>query len=442
MSNMISAQEDIQIDVKNSFKAFEKSLNGTSTSYIHQIRRKAFEFFQKNGLPDHKNEEYKYFNITRLLNKNFSFENTYSSNQVTKEEFDHIAIGGESISLVFINGQFNQDFSDLSLLNGKIVIQSFTEAYKDHKEDIDHHFSKYADFTKDAFIALNTSFSKDGIYIKVDDGQIIEKPIYLYFITDTRAGKNIVYPRNLVTVGSNSQVKLVEFHHHFGDDEIFTNMVSEYAISKDSIVDYYKVQDDNPLNYQVNTTVFHQEDRSVINTYAFSLGGKMVRNNLNISLDAKHAESNMYGLYALNKSSHVDNHTTVDHRQPDSFSNELYKGILNDQSTGVFNGKIYVQQIAQKTNAFQSNKNILLSDDATINTKPQLEIWADDVKCSHGCTTGQMDDEALFYLRSRGLDLESARAFLLFAFAEDVMEKVKIPELREYLENSISKRLY
>ncbi len=222
----------------------------------------------------------------------------------------------------------------------------------------------------------------------------------------------------------------------------FSNLVTEAVVLENSELNFYSIQNDTGNRYQYNLTQFHQSNFSRINTFTFTLSGKLIRNNLQLSLDGEGIESHMYGLYLLNNDTLADNHTVVDHKKANSFSNELYKGIMDGNSKGVFNGKIYVRPNAQKTNAFQANRNILLTDKATVNTKPQLEIWADDVKCSHGCTTGQLDEEALFYLQTRGISKETARAMMLYAFAGEILDNVKHAELKTYLDQLVSERLH
>jgi len=244
-----------------------------------------------------------------------------------------------------------------------------------------------------------------------------------------------------VYVSENAQVELAETYATLGLSESFTNQVMEIIVEKDAIVDYYKVQNDAAHTNQVSTTHFRQVGKSVVRAVTISLNGGIVRNNLNVALEAEHSESHLYGLYFLKAQTHVDNHTVVDNVKPNCLSNELYKGIIDDDSTAVFNGKIFVQPQAQKTNAFQSNKNILLSDNASVNTKPQLEIFADDVKCSHGCTVGQLNEEGLFYLRSRGISEKTARALLIRSFAVDILEHIKLLPIRDYVDQLISERL-
>jgi Fe-S cluster assembly protein SufD len=264
----------------------------------------------------------------------------------------------------------------------------------------------------------------------------------LRFIADARETNVAAQPRNLIVAGKRAEVKVAEAFRSFGENVSFTNAVTEVYVAEEANVHYYKVQNETDQSYNIGTTAVYQEGRSVFTANTVTANGGFVRNNLNIKIDGEYAEANMFGLYIPNGKQHVDNHTGVDHAKPNSNSNELYKGILKDKSTGVFNGKIYVRQDAQKTNAFQSCKNVLISNDATMNTKPQLEIWADDVKCSHGTTTGQLNDDALFYMQARGISKDSARALLMLAFAQEVIDKMEIPAIKEYLEGLIVEKIY
>ena len=247
--------------------------------------------------------------------------------------------------------------------------------------------------------------------------------------------------RHSVSVGNNAQATICEYFVSKGDNPTFTNSAVNSTVGSNGILNHYKLGLDGQADLRVDNTTCHQEGNSVFNTLNVNFGGRVIRNNLNILLDGEHCEANLDGLYIPAEGGLVDNHTAVDHRLPNSVSNELYKGIMDNNSTGVFNGKVFVRQDAQKTNAFQSNKNILLADTATINTKPQLEIWADDVKCSHGCTTGQLDSEQLFYLRARGLDEPNARKLLLKAFAEEIVDRIKLDEVKEIAEALLDERL-
>ena len=294
---------------------------------------------------------------------------------------------------------------------------------------------------KDGIHALNTAFLQEGIFLHVKKGKVVEHPVYLYHIIDARSGNILSQPRTLIYIGEAAQVDFAETYATLGLSESFTNEVTEIVVEKEAVVEYYKIQNDVSSSNQVNTTHFRQIGKSHVHTVNISLNGGIIRNNLNIALEAAHCETNLHGLYFLKGQTHVDNHTVVDNVKPNCLSNELYKGVIDDSATAVFNGKIYVQPYAQKTNAFQSNKNILLSDTATVNTKPQLEIFADDVKCSHGCTVGQLDEEGLFYLRSRGIGEQKAKSLLVHAFAVDILEHIKLEPIKEHVDKLISERL-
>jgi Fe-S cluster assembly protein SufD len=265
--------------------------------------------------------------------------------------------------------------------------------------------------------------------------------VYIYNIVDAKTNNILSQPRVLIYVSQNAQVIFAETYATIGKSESFINQVTEVVVEQDALLEYYRIQNDASHANQVNTTHIRQIGKSLVNTVTVSLDGGIVRNNLNIAMEAEHSESHFYGLYFLKGNTHVDNHTVVDNVKPHCESNELYKGVVDDSSTAVFNGKIFVQKDAQKTNAYQSNKNLLLSNNASVNTKPQLEIFADDVKCSHGCTVGQLDEEAFFYLRSRGISEKSAKSLLIHAFAVDILEHIKPEKVRAYVDQLIAERL-
>ncbi|ELR68968.1 Iron-sulfur cluster assembly protein SufD [Fulvivirga imtechensis AK7] len=441
MSEVI--KDAIEQEFTTNFEALEKRLNGASALPIHQVRKKAINAFQELGLPTARNEEYKYTDLKKALQKTFDFKAPSPQGKINRETIEECLIPGlDANILIFINGVFSNELSTIISPEDQLTIKDLEAATMEDKELIDNYFAQYANYEHDAFIALNTAFTEHGSFIHIPDNKLVEKPIALYFFNDAQAGKSYNQPRNLFIVGKSSQATFLEVFYTVGKHESFTNIVSEIVVNENANAEYYKIQNNRDTAFHVGTTQVWQARNSQFSAYTFTLNGAMIRNNLNIASDGEGCESHMYGLYLLHGKTHVDNHTEIDHIKPNSFSNELYKGIMEDQSHGVFNGKVYVRQAAQKTNAFQSNKNILLSDQATINSKPQLEIWADDVKCSHGCTTGQLDEEALFYLQSRGVSKERARVLLLYAFAVEVLENVKLEPLKAYLEDLISERLH
>jgi Fe-S cluster assembly protein SufD len=290
-------------------------------------------------------------------------------------------------------------------------------------------------------VALNTAFTKDGALIKIDNFAHIEEAIELYNIT-TCPGIKMIQPRHHIEVGEGAEVTFVESYHNLCVGSSFTNAVNTIKVGKNANLHYIKIEHPKrPNTYIIDHTLIEQAANSTLNLFTVTLSGDLVRNHLHVTVNGEHASTNLMGLYVLNKNNHGDNKTTVDHAVPNCYSNELYKGILGGTSTGVFNGKIIVREDAQKTNAYQNNRNILVSDEATINTQPQLEIFADDVKCSHGATSAQIDDSELFYLRARGIGKEKARGLLMFAFAEEIIEKIKNESARQYLENEVAHAL-
>lgn len=423
------------------FEAFETQLNGQSKSDVHKVRKAALAQLQSVGLPTPKNEEYKFTNLTKALSKTFDFASATPSFNLQKEQIEAFKIDSlDAYNLYFLNGKFSEELSDSIDIKG-VTLSSLKSQLKSDSEAVSQHFGTEASHEADPFIAMNTAFTQEGIYLKVEDKVVIDKPIALYFVGDSSENQLSYFIRNMIIGGKFAEFTVIEKFNTSGSNESFTNVVNEFTIAEGAHVQHFNIENDQDSAYHISNTNASQQANSHFTTNTIALNGAMVRNNLNIKLDAEGCETHMNGLYVLKGKTHVDNHTVVDHMKPNSYSNELYKGIMDDRSKGVFNGKIFVRQDAQKTNAFQSNKNVLLSDQATVNTKPQLEIWADDVKCSHGCTTGQLDEDALFYLQARGIQKDKARAMLLHAFASDVLENIDNEAVKDYLESIISERL-
>lgn len=411
----------------------------TKTFTSNDTRRKnALEAFQKLGLPSNKSEEYRFTPITRALEKNFNFEIENSASALTS--IDQFLIPGVDANLiVFINGEYVTRFSKVISPEKEVKFSSLSTAIQ--TGEATEYFEKHLKTSADVFTAINSAFWKDGVFIKVPANTKVEKPVFILHINDADKAQSICHTRLLVVVEEGAEVTLIERSASVGSNNIFHTFAEEIVVKKNASLDYIKIQNDEGKLHQVANTQIHQSEKSHLNTFTLTLNGSVIRNNFNIAIDGEHCESHFYGLYLLNGNTIADNHTVVDHIKPNSFSNEMYKGVMDGNSKGVFNGKIFVRPNAQKTNAFQSNRNILLTDTATINTKPQLEIWADDVKCSHGCTSGQLDEEALFYLRSRGIPMKEAKAMLLYAFAAETLEPIKNTELKNYLDGLISQRL-
>ncbi|AQG77903.1 Fe-S cluster assembly protein SufD [Spirosoma montaniterrae] len=421
------------------FHANEERMNGEAKMPLHQVRRAALKQFDLLGFPTIRHEEWKYSNVSGLFKQAFELdENT----TVTEADLAPLAIPNlEGNVLYFVNGRYHPELSRIVSPASQLSITTFAEALKADPDFIGSHFARYADYQDNAFTALNTALANDGAVLRIPDNTVVEQPVILRFVSDCRQNNITSQPRNLVIVGRNAEVTMAESFRTMGDRASFVNVVTEIVLNRDARMQYYKVQNESEQAYHIGTTQVSQADNSHFYSATVTLNGHFVRNNLNIVLNGQHAEAFMYGLYMPNGRQHVDNHTLVDHAMPNSYSSELYKGILDDNGTGVFNGKIYVRPDAQKTNAYQSCKNVVLSPGASMNTKPQLEIFADDVKCSHGTTTGQLNDEALFYMRSRGIPKDEARTLLLYAFAQDVLSQIKIQPIREFLNGVVVEKL-
>ena len=434
----------LQESFTQQFDAYEKQLNGQRSEELYQRRRAALEVLERTGLPGKKDEEYKYTPITRALEKQYA-DLTTSSAEIESDDIqkqlEAWRIQEEANLLVFVNGQFSEKHSTIISPAAEIKIQSLAEAMQTQPELMNRYFAQQTATSSDSFVALNTALALEGTVVHVPKGQVVTHPVHLYFISDTRQGNTFSQVRNLFVVEANSQVTFTEMFCHTGEHAGYYNSTTEIWLHENAVAYYHKIQNEGPTAYHTGNTYVYQSANSLFQAVTVTLDGAIIRNNLNVSLDAEGCETHMYGLYMLKGKAHVDNHTAVDHLKPNSFSNELYKGIMDDASHGVFNGKIYVRPDAQKTNAFQSNRNILLTDTASIDTKPQLEIWADDVKCSHGATTGQIDAEQLFYLRARGLDKVQARSLLLQAFAGDVIQNIKSEALQAMMNEIIAQRL-
>jgi len=423
----------------NEFKLFENSLNGESTAPIHKIRKEAISNFSNLDFPNTRDEEWKYTNISPLLKYNFkpSLEKQdVKQEQVNKYLFDEL----EHSLLVFVNGHFDAGLSRIKHLPKGVIAGSIAGAIKEKSPVVEKHFGKYADYENQIFTALSTAYTKDGAFIYVPDGKIVEEAIHILFLT-TESDENILtQPRNLFVAGKNSQVRLIEHYASLGENIYFTNSVTEIFADENSIVDHVKLQEENKKSFHVARMEIDQEKNSNFSSHAISLGGDIARNDFNSRFNDEGGECMMNGLFLTDGTQLFDTHSLIDHAKPHCNSHEHYKGILDDKSRGVFNGKVIVRQDAQKTNAFQENNNIILSNDALINTKPQLEIFADDVKCSHGATIGQLDEEAMFYLKSRGIGEETSKSILIHAFASDVIKSIKIKAIKDYVEKILSNR--
>lgn len=400
-----------------------------------QLREEAMESFSAQGIPGRKHEEYKYVNMELMLKGDFAL---HAHKTVAAGEIAKAQILKNVVLIVLENGTFSEKASTISNLPEGLEIINIAETRSNAAFQL--HYAKYAEVNADPFVAMNTALASGGVFIHVAKNAVIETPVHILNVSSVDEN-TIINSRNLIVLEENAQAKIIEsFVTIDSKAKSFNNSLTEIVIGARANLQHYKIQDEAEPGYLVNTTQAYQQKQSIFTTNNFTLSGSLVRNNLTIVLDDEFIETHLNGLYLTKGNQTVDNHTLVDHRKPNCNSNELYKGIIEEKSAATFNGKIFVRKDAQKTNAFQSNKNILLSDDGTINTKPQLEIYADDVKCSHGTSTGKLDEDKIFYLRARGLSEASAKKLLMHAFASEVVENIKIEELREFVEEKIAAR--
>ncbi len=429
---------DLKDKLVSSFLAFENNIDVEHP--VHDIRSEAIKNFESRGFPNKKQEAWKYTSLNSLLKVDFSIfpkeENTLEYRDVKKYFLHDI----DTYKIVFIDGIYSSYLSETTHDGVDICLMSSALTKPMYKQVIDVYFNKVAS-TEESLTTLNTAFSREGAYIYIPKNKAPKKPVeILHFATGNEASL-LLQPRNLIVVEENAELQVIERHQSLTTNEVFTNSVTEIFAAKNAIVDYYKLQNNFKSASLIDNTYISQKDSSEVSVHTFSFGGKLTRNNLNFYQNGEHINSTLKGVTILGEKQHVDHHTLVHHLQPNCESHQDYKGIYGEQSTGVFNGKIIVDKLAQKTNAFQQNNNVLISDKATINTKPQLEIFADDVKCSHGCTIGQLDMDALFYLQSRGIPKKEATALLMYAFSNNVLESVRIPELKARINKLVATKL-
>lgn len=424
------------------FESFEKSLNGEASSKIHTVRKAAIARFAELGFPTTRDEEWKYTDISSFAGVQFEPVVKDKQDYSTVNDVKEFLFQNSGFSrLVFVNGQYAKRLSSNPSLPPGVIVGSLAEALKNENGVVHEHLARHARYEKNAFVALSTAFLKDGAYIFVPNGVILGTPVHVLHVS-TGFGKDLAsHPRNLIIAGANSQMTVIESYVSLSNDRYFTNTVTEIVLGENAVIEHEKLQMESPRALHVGLTHVQQARNSQFISNSMSFGGELVRNNITAILDGEGAECTLNGLYHGSGNQLVDNHTAIDHVKPNCSSHELYKGIMEGTSKGVFNGKIIVREEAQKTDAKQTNKNLILSEGATVDTKPQLEIFANDVKCTHGATIGQLDDESIFYLRSRGVGLDEARTMLIYAFAGEVVERVGAAAVRDRVDRILHERL-
>ena len=418
--------------------AFEEGIDLSDP--VHQTRLDSLKVFEKKGFPTRKDEAWKYTSLNAMMREDYALfpkaETTIQLKKVKKYFLYEI----DTYKVVFIDGVYSPFLSDTTHDGLDVCLISAALSKAKYRDIIHTYFNKTTN-KEDSLTALNTSYTQEGAYVYIPKSVVAEKPIEIIHFSTGKEKALWLQPRNLIVVDQNAQVQILERHQSLKEHNVVTNSVTEIYAHQDAFVDYYKIQNDLSTASLIDNTYISQDKNSNVSVHTFSLGGKLIRNNLNFYLKGEHCHSTLKGVTLLEDQQHVDHYTLVDHISPNCESHQDYKGVFSEGSKGVFNGKIHVDQLAQKTNAFQQNNNILLDDKATVNTKPQLEIFADDVKCSHGCTVGQMDDDALFYLMSRGIPKKEARALMTYAFANNVLESVELPVLKKRINKLIAKKL-
>ncbi len=432
------SMEQLKDKLVSSFMVVENELAAGDTANLTKIRQDAMAHFETNGFPTKRNEEWKYTNLKPILKHDYTLLPKADDGLEFKDVKQFFLNDADTYRIVFVNGVYSSWLSKTTHQGYDIC--TFSSALKRFKPQVEKHFNRLTQ-KDEALVSLNTAFARDGAYVFVPKNKTVKRPVEMVFFTTGAGAEVMTQPRNLIIVEENAEVQIVERHVSLTDHPVLTNVVTELVADRQSRINYYKIQNDKPTASLVDNTLVEQEDGSNVTVGTFSFGGKLVRNNLSFALRGQHSETHMDGITIIGQGQHVDHHTLVDHAMPNCYSRELYKGIYDGNAKGVFNGKVIVREDAQKTNAFQQNNNVLLSDKASVDTKPQLEIFADDVKCSHGCTVGQLDEEALFYLRSRGIPEREAKALLMYAFSSDALNYVHIPELRSRLNVIMSKKL-
>ncbi|KAB2910016.1 MAG: Fe-S cluster assembly protein SufD [Ignavibacteriales bacterium] len=421
------------------FKKFEESLNGESMLSIHETRKAALEKFLELKFPTLKDEAWKYTNITPLFAHKFEDILTVKPSIKGVDAEKYLFDKKEFYTIVFINGVYVPELSDevnepgITLCNLKTALTKYTE-------DVSLHIAKFAKIENSIFTALSTAYINDGVFLKVKSGNTLSKPVQVLYVNS--GGDNLlIQPRNLFIIGKNAQAKVVESYYAEGESIYFTNVVTESYVDQNGVFEHIKIQEESEKAFHISITEIDVEKQSKYSSYNINFGGELVRNDLNARFNGEYGHVTLNGLYLTQGIQHVDNQTLIEHAVPNCESHEMYKGVLDDQSRGVFNGKVYVKKDAQKTNAFQENKNVMLSDFARVDAKPQLEIYADDVKCSHGATVGRLSEEALFYLRARGIGQELAKTMIINAFANDAVHSISIDEVRRRIEDRVAVKL-
>jgi Fe-S cluster assembly protein SufD len=423
-----------------SFSEFEKLAAGHALPWLRKLRRDAFARFCEAGIPTTHDEDWRFTNVSAIVQTPFRLARNGRA-RPSQQELEPYRVAGVSCQLVFVNGCFVRELSLLGNLPDGVKVSSLAAEISSNPGAIEAHLGQYLDVRRDAFCALNTAFVEDGAYVHIPRGTLVEEPIYLLFVSTANDAPSMSHPRNLIVAEENSQATVVEDYVSLGGGAAFSNTVTELVAGDHTVLAHYMIEREHKDAFNISTLRIQQGRSTNVVSHSVLLGGALVRNNVHPMLAGEGGECLINGLFIGNAHQHLDNYMLVEHASPRCGSRQFYNGILDGHAHGVFHGRIMVYKDAQRTDAKQTNRNLLLSDDAQIDTKPQLEIYADDVKCTHGATIGQIEGDALFYLRSRGIDEVSARKLLLFAFASECLDRMKQEPVRKHVEGLINRCL-
>ena len=451
---MITATEQIRTYLDN-FTELQKRL-APQPAWLRKLREEAFARFCEVGFPTTHDEDWRFTNVAEIAKMEFELA---PQTEISSRNIEPFMVSGVAAQLVFVNGHFSPEFSTLGKLPAGVEAGSLAEESRNSPARLEPHLGRYLNTRRDAFSALNTAFAEDGGFIHVRKGVVVEQPVYVLFISTASEQPLMTHPRNLVIVEDQAQVAIVEDYVSLAPNRVgagalarptpdegvrgyaFCNTATELVAGNSAVVSHYMIEREHSQAFNVSTLRIQQGRSANVSSHSVLLGGGLVRNNVHPVLAGEGSECLINGLFIGNGKQHLDNYMLVEHASPHCASRQFYNGILDDHAHGVFHGRIIVHKDAQKTDAKQTNRNLLLSDDARIDTKPQLEIYADDVKCTHGATIGQIEENALFYLRSRGIDEISARRILLLAFANECLDRMTPSAARDHVENLINEHL-
>jgi Fe-S cluster assembly protein SufD len=423
------------------FEDFEMKISRNGQAWLAPMRKQALARFEELDFPTPRNEDWKHTNVAPVTKIAFRPSDGAKALTQARERFEEYTFKGlNAIRLVFVNGVFSKELSSSEGSTEGAVVANLSESMRSHRDVVERHLGKIAPYEDHAFVALNTAFHSDGAFVYLKKGTILDRPVNLVFLTTDSPHPVAAHPRNLIVLEESAQATVVERYVGLAENVYFNNAVTEIAVGENANLDHYRLQEESPLAFHFGNLQAIQKANSHFSSHLISTGALLNRNDAGSILDGEGGHCALNGIFLTHDKQHVDNHTRLDHAKPHCTSHELFKGILDGHSTGAFTGRIIVRPGAQKTDAIQSSRNLLLSDNARINPDPQLEIYADDVRCTHGATIGQLDEDALFYLGTRGIDPDSAKGLLTYAFANELIEHIKVEPIREKLERFIAER--